>query len=296
MLQELVNAAALGSIYLLFALGMSLAWGTIGILNFAHGSIFMFSAFTAYLIVNKTQLPMVAVIAIGTAAGAVMSLAVQVLAFEPILRRARDHRTAEMQILIAGIGIASIPLAIAQRQTKSNPFGFTGSSFHATTNEVAGVRITNVAIIVILAALVLGVAIATWLRISRNGLALRSIGVDSEVSSIMGIDRRRLALLTMLVAGALAGLAGVLLTYHLGAITPESGEALILKAFAAIILGGVGSVAGVVVGSYVLAAAETVVLTHTSGLWVDAVSFGLILLVLLFRPEGLFGRKEVRRA
>jgi branched-chain amino acid transport system permease protein len=296
MLQELVNAAALGSIYLLFALGMSLAWGTIGILNFAHGSIFMFSAFTAYLIVNHVHLPMLGVIAIGTLAGAVMSLVAQVFAFEPIVRRAKDHRTAEMQILIAGIGLASVPLAIAQHNTKSNPFGFTGSTFHVTTYEVGGVRITNVAIIIILVALVLGVAIASWLRVSRNGLALRAIGVDSEVSSIMGIDRRRLALVTMLAAGALAGLAGVLLTYHLGAITPESGEALILKAFAAIILGGVGSVTGVVVGSYVLAVAETVVLTHTSGLWVDAVSFGLILLVLLFRTQGLFGRREVRRA
>jgi len=112
---------------------------------------------------------------------------------------------------------------------------------------------------------------------------------------MMGVDRRRLALLTMLIAGALAGLSGILLTYQLGAITPESGDSLILKAFAAIILGGVGSIIGVVVGSYVLAIAETIVLTQTSGLWVDAVSFGLILVVLLFKTEGLFGHKEVRR-
>jgi len=296
MLQDLVNAVALGSIYLLFALGMSLAWGTIGILNFAHGSIFMFSAFAAYLIVNNVRLPMVAVIAIGTLVGAALSLAVQVFAFEPILRRAKDHRTAEMQILIAGIGVAIVPLAIAQENTKSNPFGFTGSSFKATTYVLGDLRVTNIQILVIVLALVLGLGLARWLQVSRNGLALRSIGVDSEVSSIMGVDRRRLALLTMLVAGGLAGLAGVLLTYNLGAITPESGEALILKAFAIIILGGVGSIAGVIVGAYVLALAETVVLTQTSGLWVDAVSFGLILLVLLFKTEGLFGRREVRRA
>jgi branched-chain amino acid transport system permease protein len=295
MLQDLINAAALGSIYLLFALGMSLAWGTIGILNFAHGSIFMFSAFTAYLIVNEIQLPMVAVILIAAAAGAVMSVGVQVLAFEPILRRAKDHRTAEMQILIGGIGVAGVPLAIAQEYTKSNPFGFTGSSFQTVTYTLAGVRISNVQIIVVALALVLGLGIARWLHVSRNGLALRSIGVDAEISSVMGVDRRRLALVTMTIAGALAGLAGALLTFNLGAITPESGETLILKAFAAIILGGVGSMAGVVVGSYVLAIAETIVLTQTSGLWVDAVSFGLIFLVLLVKKEGLFGRREVRR-
>jgi branched-chain amino acid transport system permease protein len=294
-MQDLINAVSLGSIYLLFALGMSLAWGTIGILNFAHGSIFMFSAFSAYLVVQEVRLPLVGVIAIAAAVGAAMSLLIQVLAFEPILRMAKDHRAAEMQILIGGIGVAGIPLAIAQEHTKSNPFGFTGSSFRPHTFVLGDLRITDVQIIVMVLALVLGLGIARWLQVSRSGLALRSIGVDPEVASMMGVDRRRLALVTMTIAGGLAGLAGALLTANLGAITPESGETLILKAFAAIILGGVGSMAGVVLGAYLLAAAETVVLTQTSGLWVDAVSFGLILLVLLVRSEGLFGRREVRR-
>ncbi len=295
MLQDLINAVALGSIYLLFALGMSLTWGSIGILNFAHGSIFMFSAFVAYLVVHRVRLPLVAVVLIGALVGAVLSLLVQVLAFEPILRRTKDPATAEMQILIGGIGVALVPLAIAQYYTKSNPFGFSEGSFQTHTFVLGGLRVTNVQLLIMFVALVLGVGIARWLKLSRNGLALRAIGVDPEIASVMGIDRRRLALITMTIAGALAGLAGVLLTYNLGAITPESGETLILKAFAAIILGGVGSMAGVVVGAYVLAVAETLVLTRTSGLWVDAVSFGLIFLVLLLKTEGLFGRREVRR-
>jgi branched-chain amino acid transport system permease protein len=135
-----------------------------------------------------------------------------------------------------------------------------------------------------------------WLRRSKQGLALRSIGVDPETASLMGINRRQLALVTMAVSGAMAGLAGVLFTYALGAITPESGDTLLVKAFAIIILGGVGSMAGVIFGAFALAAAEVVVLTNTSGSWVDAVSFGLIFLVLLARPAGVFGRKEVRRA
>jgi branched-chain amino acid transport system permease protein len=295
MLQELINAVALGSIYLLFALGMSLAWGTIGILNFAHGAIFMFSAFTGYLVVREIKLPMIAVVLIGVLVGAVMSVAIQVLAFQPILRRAKDHRTAEMQILIGGIGVASVILAIAQEVTKSNPFGFSASSFHTQTYVVGQARISNTQIAIIAAGLLLGFGMAWWLRATRSGLALRSIGVDPETASIMGVNRRTLALLTMAIAGALAGLAGVLLTFNLGAITPESGDTLLLKAFAAIILGGVGSMTGVIVGAYVLAFAESLVFATTSGLWVDAVSFGLIFLVLLLRPQGIFGRREVRR-
>jgi branched-chain amino acid transport system permease protein len=295
-MQEVVNAVSLGSIYLLFSLGMSLTWGTIDVLNFAHGAIFMFATFSAYLILGSVSLPFLAVVLMGIAVGGAMSLLMQVIAFEPILRRARTKRAAEMQILIAGLGIATVPLAIAEEHTKDNPFGLNGSSFHVTVKQFGDVRITNVAIITIVVALLLWGALAIWLRRSRQGLALRSIGVDAETASIMGIDRRRLALGTMTVSGAMAGLAGILFTYALGAMTAESGETLLVKAFAIIILGGVGSMAGVVFGAFALAAAETYVLSQTSGSWVDAVSFGLIFVVLLARPSGVFGRKEVRRA
>ena len=295
-MQEVLSAISLGSIYLLFSLGMSLTWGTIDVLNFAHGSIFMFATFCAYLILGTTALPFPIVVLIGVAIGAALSLLMQVGAFEPILKRARNKRSAEMQILIGGIGIATIPLAIAQVQTKSNPFGLSASTFHVNVWHAGSLRITNVAVITIVVGLVLWGAIAFWLRRSKQGLALRSIGVDAETASLMGINRRRLALGTMAVSGGLAGLAGVLFTYAQSAITPESGDTLLIKAFAIIILGGVGSMTGVIVGSFALAAVETIVLTYTSGSWVDAVAFGLIFLVLLARPAGLFGRKEVRRA
>ncbi|MEV0595736.1 branched-chain amino acid ABC transporter permease [Nonomuraea cavernae] len=295
MLQDLINALSLGSIYLLFALGMSLVWGTVGILNFAHGAIFMFAAFVSSIITDQVRLPLPALIVIGAAVGALLSVAVQMLAFQPIMRRAKDHRSGEMQILIGGIGVAAIPLAIAEEVTGSNPFGFAGSSYVTSTFSLLGVRVTSTQLMVVAAALVIGIGVIVWLRFSRSGLALRSIGVDPETASLMGVNRRVLSLSTMAVAGGLAGLAGVLLTYNLGAITPESGDVLLIKAFAAVILGGVGSMAGVIVGAYVLAAAETIVLTQTSGLWVDAVSFGFIFAVLLFKSEGLFGRREVRR-
>jgi branched-chain amino acid transport system permease protein len=295
-LQEALSAISLGSIYLLFALGMSLTWGTIDVLNFAHGSIFMFSTFAASLVLTSVSLPFVAVVAIGVVVGAAMSVLIQILAFEPILKRARTKRSAEMQILIGGIGVATIPLAIAQEQTASNPFGLTGSTFQVTVAEVGGLRISNIAVITIIVGLCLWAAVALALRRSRQGLALRSIGVDAETASLMGINRRRLALATMAASGAMAGLAGVLFTYTLGAITPDSGDILLIKAFAVIILGGVGSMAGVAFGAFALAAAETYVLANTNGSWTDAIDFGLIFLVLLARPAGVFGRKEVHRA
>jgi branched-chain amino acid transport system permease protein len=287
MIQDLLNALTLGSIYLLFALGMALVWGTIGILNFAHGSIFMFATFISYLIAERIVLPLPVILVIAAAVGAILSVAVQVLAFQPIMRRA--------QILIGGIGIAAVPIAIAQRATLSNPFGLGNSSFQVQIYEIGDVRVSNIMIMILFAGLVLGGGLAWWIKVSRQGLALRAIGVNDEVASIMGINKQRLALATMALGGALAGLAGALLTVYLSAITPESGDALLIKAFAAIVLGGLGSIAGVIAGSLVLALSETLVLTHTSGTWVNAVSFGLIFLILVVRPQGIFGRKNVVR-
>lgn len=295
MLQDVVNALTLGSIYLLFALGMSLAWGTIGVLNFGHGAVFMFAAFVGHLITQQMSLPMPVLLLIGIVGGAVLSVLIQVLVFEPIQRRSKDAAKGELQILVGGIGVASVLLAIAQRKTQSVAFGFPEDSFQVVAYNVGSLRITNIQLIILTAAIVLGGAVALWLRTSRVGLGLRGIGVDPEVATMMGVDRRKLARGTMALAGALAGLAGILLTFYLGAIVPESGDSFLLRGFAAIVLGGVGTVSGTVLGALVLAVAETVVATQTSGQWVDVVAFGLIFVMLLVRPRGLLGRREVRR-
>src|SRR4051812_9154073 len=176
MAQNLLNALTLGSLYLLFALGMSLAWGTIGILNFAHGSIFMFAAFTASVLVGHVALPMPAMIAVGVLVGAALSVLVQVLAFEPIQRRASSAHKAELQILVGGIGIAIIPLSIAQYVTKSVPFGYSAGTFRVSTYDLGLVRVSNVQLVAIVAALGLAAVIGWWLRAARPGLALRAIG------------------------------------------------------------------------------------------------------------------------
>lgn len=293
-MQDLLNAATLGSIYLLFTLGMALVWGTIGILNFAHGATFMFSAFVGHLLSRDTEMHFLAIIAVAIVVGAAISALTQLLAFQPILKRSKNQHAAEMRILIGGIGVAAIPLSLAQRETRSSPFGF-NSSYTSQVYEIFGLRLTSTALIIIVAGLAIGVGLTIWLRRSRQGLALRAIGVDAETSAGMGVNRPLLAFGTMAVAGGLAGLAGALLTFHLGAIAPETGDGLIIKAFAIIVLGGLGSMAGTVIGAYILASVETFILVMNWGTWVDAAAFGLIFLILLVRPQGLLGRKEVRR-
>jgi len=294
-MQAVVNALTSGSIYLLFALGMSVAWGTIGVLNFAHGAIFMFTAFLLHTVASGAGLSLPVLLVTGAVVGAAISALTQLLVFEPIQRRSPDAHRAELQILVGGIGVASILLAISQRVTQSVPFGFPPGTITVTSYDILGARVTNIHLIVVGFALVLSAAVGWWLSSSRVGLGLRSIGVDPEVATMMGINRRRLARGTMALAGGLSGVAGVLLTLNLGSIVPETGDAYLLKGFAAIILGGVGTVRGTVLGAFLLAAAETVLITTTSGQWVDAIAFALIFAMLLLRPNGILGHKEVRR-
>jgi len=295
MLADVINALVLGSIYSLFALGMSLVWGTTGVLNFAHGGIFLFAAFADYLLLNSVRLPLVPLLLIGMVVGALLAVLIQLLAFGPIMRRNRRKEAAELQILICGIGLAGILTGLVQIKTLGNPFGFSNSSYKISTFSVAGQHIAGIDVIVIVLGIALSAVVGLWVRRSKNGLALRAMGVDTETASLMGIDGTRLGLSAMAISGALAGLAGTLLTFTFSTIDSDTGSTLLLKAFAAIILGGVGSVGGTLLGCYFLGICETVVLVQTNGAWVDAISFGLLFILLLVRPQGFFGHREIRR-
>lgn len=294
MIQLALNALTLASIYFLFGVGMSLVWGTIGVLNFAHGAIFVGSAFASYLALQVVRLPLVGIMTVGVVAGAVIAIIVQWVAFGPILKREKNRHSGEMQIISAGVGLSSVIVALAQ-MIYNEPFGLAGGSFEITSFKIGHVVLSNVSVIIIGLAIALGLILAIWVQKSIHGAALRSIGVDPRTASLMGINRAKMALAVLAVSGALAGLAGTMLTLYLGAIETVSGESLLLKAFAVIVLGGVGSIPGALVGSLALATAETVLLTYTSGTWVDAVSFGLIFAILLLRPRGIFGTAEIRR-
>lgn len=293
-MQDILSAVVLAAIYFLFSIGISLTWGTIGILNIAHGTIFMFSAFVAHLISTITTLPAVLYVVISVLVGAAIATVLHVVVFQPIRRRASTPQAAELQIIIGGVGLGAVAVAVVTNTADATSFGF-GAQTGTANLDLFGLRITNVALAIVLVALALGIGIALWLRRSRAGLALRAIGVDGETARLMGVDERRLGVLVMAGSGALAGLAGALLTLHLVSIAENTGDNILIKGFAAIILGGVGSIAGVVIGSIVLAFTEVVFLLTGLGAWANAVAFALIFVILLVRPRGLLGRKEVRR-
>ncbi|GAB88272.1 ABC transporter permease subunit, partial [Gordonia rhizosphera] len=160
-MQEILNAATLGSIYLLFALGMALAWGTIGILNFAHGATFVFSVLVAYMMTRDGSLPLPVILVVAMAAGAALSVATQLLVFQQIVDRSKNQRSTELRIIIGGIGVSAILIAFAQRVTASSPFGF-NTSYSASQIRIAGVHLSTTALIILIAALGIGVGLTRW--------------------------------------------------------------------------------------------------------------------------------------
>jgi branched-chain amino acid transport system permease protein len=296
--QQISNGILLAGIYVLIAIGISLCWGTLNVLNLAHGPVFMFSAFICYYITSRTHrdFDLYILVGIGVVVGAVLELLLDLLIFRVIRRRTTDLAQAESSMLLASIGASAILVAIATSPTKGAAFSVTNKPINDSVHKFGNVVITDLEMITVAVALFTIAGLAIWVARTRNGRALRAIAFDAETSGLMGINQNRLSAVTLLFSGATAGAAGVFLAVVESSLSALSGQDLLLKAFAAVVLGGVGSVWGTFLGAFILAGGETAVTATTSGSWTDAVSFGIIILVLLLRPNGIFGRARVDRA
>jgi len=296
MASNVLNAVVLGSVYTLFALGLTLAWGVLNVLNLAHGAIFMFSAFCGYLITQHHALSIWIVLPAGMLVGGLIAAALEVLAFAPIRKRNPDATEAEMAMLIASVGAGAILVAVVQNVTHNEPKGINDATFPVHNYDILGLEVSNIKLLIIVLAIVLSVALALFVQRSRVGRALRALSHDPYTCGLLGISANRLALTTLFVGGALAGVAGVLLAVYQNAISPSMGDPFLLKAFAVIVLGGVGSVWGAMAGAYLLAGVETLAIVYSTGTVRDAIAFALIILLLLLRPQGLFARRTWQRA
>lgn len=294
--QQLLNGLVLAAIYIMFTTGLSLSWGTLNVLNMAHGATYMFAGFVGYLVSQYVEAPFIVLAVLGVLTAAVLTVAVDQLVFRPIKARVADIGEAELLMLIGSIGAGAIMLAIAQRATDDSPFGIAETS-RMTNNvyDLGPVQITTVQLLILAFGVLAPVLLSLWVKRSRFGRALRAIAYDPETCELMGVRPALLSMITMLIAGALAGMAGILMTVHVGALTSASGEVLLIKGFAIIILAGVGSIYGVVLAALILAFGETMVLWQTSGTWVDAVSFSMLIIVILLRPQGLFPNVKADR-
>jgi branched-chain amino acid transport system permease protein len=283
MLQQLLNAIVLGSVFSLFSFGLSLAWGTLDVLNLSHGALFVLGAYAAYELNQSTSLPLIPVTLISIAGVGLVAALLEAVAFGRIRERIRNKRQAELGVLVASLGGATIVGQLIAIATKSQIFSQTLIS--PAEQRVDGIQFSNVDVTIVIVAAIVAVLLHFVITKSRQGRAVRALAVDPVTAGLMGVNVRWLAIGTMFVSGALAGLAGTLLSYDTSGMTASSGDTYMLSAFAILVVGGVGSIGGAVIISYGLAIAQTAVEAY------GPANFALIFLFLIFRPTGLFARQ-----
>jgi branched-chain amino acid transport system permease protein len=287
-LQQLVNGLSLGSIYALIALGYTMVYGIVKLINFAHGDVLMVGAYTGYFVLSS-----VGVNPVGMAAAFVFSMAVCAVLCIVIERFAyRPLRTApRLNSLITAIAVS----LILQNGARVLPFIGPNPRQYPTMKTVSidfgFFSISNIQIIVIACAAVLMVILSYIINKTKIGKAMRAVSFDMQAASLMGISVNRTIAFTFALGAVLAAAGGVLYATAYPQVEPIMGTMPGLKAFVAAVLGGIGSVPGAMLGGYILGIAETLTKGYLWSQYADAISFSILILILLVKPTGIMGEK-----
>lgn len=296
-LKQLVNGLSLGSIYALIALGYTMVYGIVKLINFAHGDVMMVGAYTGYFILRAmgaTPFGLICAFLGAMIVCSVLSLAIERCAYRPLRSQPR------LNSLITAIAVELI-LQNAMRVLPfvgPNPRQFPTMDtkvFNLVTKSFPNglVSISNIQLIVIISSAVLMIVLNYVINYTKTGRAMRSVSYDMQASSLMGVNVNRTIAITFVIGSILAGAGGVLYATAYPQIDPMMGYIPGLKAFVAAVLGGIGSVPGAMVGGVILGVAETMTKAYFSSQYADAISYCILIIILLVRPTGLMGSKKV---
>ncbi len=291
-IEQLINGCALGSLYALFAIGFGLVFATLGILNAAHGTYASWAAIAAYWAVDQLGLPFPFAMLAGVAGGAVLALLVDQIGFQPL----RARNAGLLGALITSIACWIVLDSLADSATGHQSLSFPLPAYPSGMIHIGEIQFATMQGISIAAMLVVTVGMHWLIRYSRFGAAMRAVGWNEAAASLSGVNPRRVVMVTALLAGATSGLAGVL-----GGVTTQNvsytlGEGLMLKGFAAVVVGGYDDVRGAAVAGVALGVLEVMAAQYISTSLRDGITYALLLGFLLVRPRGIFGGVAFTRA
>lgn len=286
-MQQLVNGLAVGSIYALIALGYTMVYGTIKLINFAHGDVYMMGAFIGYFAVMVLKMNVFVALLVAMVACAVLGVVIERVAYKPL------RNSTRVAALITAIGVSYL-LENAMSYffgAESRPFP---SDFGTETITLFGdVSVNGKQILIFGVTVVLMALLQFIVRYTKMGKAMRAVAVDEQAAQLMGIDVDGVISFTFALGSALAGIAGVLVGVYYNTISTTMGITVGLKAFVAAVLGGIGSIPGTMVGGYLIGLLETMVSFFGYSPYRDGVVYFLLFIILIVLPAGLFG-KNVR--
>jgi branched-chain amino acid transport system permease protein len=285
LLEHLINGLTLGAFYALVTTGLALIFGVARLINFAHGDFIMVGGYCFVLLSNRSGLdisyPVEIVLVV--AAMAVFSVIIARVVIIPII--GMNWRLQVVATLGISIVLQNLALILFTSDPQQTPTPFT-----AQITEVLGVRISAQRLIIFAAAAAVFIGLQWFVRHTKAGKAIRAVSQNRLMCEVVGIDVRRVVLMTFAISGALAGLAAVLIA-PLFSVSPNMGSLITLKGLAAVIMGGLGQVNGAVYAAFILGLSESLFAGYVSFAYKDVALFTIFILVLLLRPQGLFGKK-----
>ncbi len=288
-LSQFINGLQLGSIYALVALGYSMVYGIIMLLNFAHGDVIMIGGYIALLTLAAGIHPALAVLL--TIVGCVaLSVVIEEVAYRPLRSAPR------ISLLITAIGVSLLLQNLAQLIWTANTRSFPATKIiPSVTYQLGSLSISLSVIVTIVVSVVSMVALTFLVQKTRMGKAMRAVSEDTGAAQLMGININNTITFTFAIGSALAGIGAVLYCCRYPIVNPTIGSLLGLKAFVAAVLGGIGSIPGAMIGGLAIGFAEVIVTAIGLSDWTDAVVFAVLIVVLLVRPTGFLGRSMTEK-
>ncbi len=298
LIQQLINAISLGAIYSLFALGYAMVFSILGVLNLAHSAIFMMGAFFGLIAIDQWGLPLWLAFLIAMLGAGCVSVVLELVAFRPLRRR----NAARISQLISSIGAAILLVNITQlifRQIYNSTEAYLPRDLIPSDPiviESLGLRIQPVRMLIVVIALVLMVLLQYLVTNTTVGQHMRAVAFNQRTAALFGINVSRIFIFTFFLAGVLGGAAGMFYGVVFLNVTPFIGEDVALIGLTAIVLGGMGSIQGAVLGGFLVAGLQVFSIVIGGSSFRNAVVFLLLFVILLIRPQGLLGQPESTRA
>ena len=282
MLQQLVNGLILGSVYALLALGYTMVYGIIKLINFAHGDIYMIGAFMGYYLINILKFNFFLSLILAMIGTAILGVLIEFLAYRPL------RNSTRIAALITAIGVSFLleygMIFFVGANTRSFPQVIKTVRFN-----LGPISISNIQLLILGISIFLMVALQFIVQKTKMGKAMRAVSVDSDAAQLMGINVNRTISFTFALGSALAGAAGVLIALYYNSLEPLMGMTPGIKSFVAAVLGGIGIIPGAALGGFVIGLLETFATALGLSDFRDAIVYAILIVILLIRPAGILG-------
>lgn len=284
--EQLLNGLTLGSTYALIALGYTMVYGIIQLINFAHGEIYMFGAFVGLYLVTVLGANIFVALLGAMAFCMVLGMLVERVAYRPL-----RGKSTRLSALISAIGVSIFLSTLMALLRGTNTTRYPEEVLRQSTYHIGSVEMSSLQIIILVLSAVLMIGLQLLIKKTRIGKAMRACSQDLDASYLMGINVNRVISFTFAIGSGLAAAGGVMVGIYYNAVWPYMGTMAGLKAFAAAVLGGIGSVPGAMIGGLSLGILEILGVAYLSSSYKDAIAFAILILVLILRPQGLMGQK-----